>query len=206
MRNGTKRHQHCCKSLSPFSPLFLWSNPTSMSKLQLSCTCCSVSLVRCLLTSCLFSGRPGYESSINTPQGKQESSVYNETIRLETIRWAMTEMIRHPSNGFKEVILTHFKVCARCAVVFVALHSCNFVLQMKAADILVQVSQWLKEAQNSKSCMLRFSVNDSCPCADFLFVCVLSAGFYSKLNKAVKDLKTELFKLNPELASSSNDA
>lgn len=78
-----------------------------------------------------YFNEPGYEADMNTPHGKQQSSEYNETIRLGTIRWAMIEQLRSPSLGFEEAIRLHFK--------------------LKTPIIAAQMKEWLKEAQASKS-------------------------------------------------------
>jgi hypothetical protein len=78
-----------------------------------------------------YFNEPGYEAEMTTPYGKQQSSDYNEVIRIGTIRWAMTEQLKHPSPGFEEVIKTHFKI--------------------KRAVVVKQVKTWLKEAQTSKT-------------------------------------------------------
>ncbi len=90
-----------------------------------------VSIQSLILVDKPYFNEPGYESSMNTPKGEQQSRQYNEVIRLATIRWAMLEQIRNPPLGFEEVAKTHFK--------------------LKRLEIMQQCQQWIKEAKESKS-------------------------------------------------------
>ena len=54
-----------------------------------------------------FFNEPGYGApNPNNPQSK----VYNAAVRVNTIKWAMNNMINHPPEAFKDVILTHFRM------------------------------------------------------------------------------------------------
>jgi len=78
-----------------------------------------------------YFNEPGYESSMNTPKGEQQSRLYNEGIRCATIKWAMIEQLKAPTFGFEEAIRIHFK--------------------LKRYEIMQQCATWLKEAKESKT-------------------------------------------------------
>eukprot|EP01119_Soliformovum_irregulare_P016147 TRINITY_DN463_c0_g1_i1.p1 TRINITY_DN463_c0_g1~~TRINITY_DN463_c0_g1_i1.p1 ORF type:complete len:692 (-),score=204.00 TRINITY_DN463_c0_g1_i1:151-2226(-) len=78
-----------------------------------------------------YFNEPGYESDMNTPHGKQQSQEYNDVIRLGTLRWAIVEQLRTPSQGFEEVIKNHFL--------------------LKIPSLITQMKAWLKEAKLSKT-------------------------------------------------------
>ena len=45
------------------------------------------------MTMDCMSDEPGFEEEQGTPQGKAHSEEYNQNIYLNTMRWAMTDMI-----------------------------------------------------------------------------------------------------------------
>jgi len=78
-----------------------------------------------------YFNEPGYESSMGTDNGNQQSTLYNETIKIGTLRWALINQLKNPTPGFEDVIKTHFK--------------------LKRHKIVKQCRQWLKIAKTSKS-------------------------------------------------------
>lgn len=57
-----------------------------------------------------YFNEPGYESSIGTPKGKQDSANYNNKIRMYTMRHAMKNLLNsNEYPQFTEVIKEHFK-------------------------------------------------------------------------------------------------
>lgn len=76
-----------------------------------------------------YFNEPGYESTMNTPKGEQQSRLYNENVKLATIRWAMIEQLKNPSPGFEEAILTHFR--------------------LKGVAILKDIYKWVLEVKES---------------------------------------------------------
>jgi baculoviral IAP repeat-containing protein 6 len=57
-----------------------------------------------------YFNEPGYEGQMGTPAGNVASAAYNDTIRVQTLRLAMTGMLRNPPRGFEAVVRTHFAV------------------------------------------------------------------------------------------------
>mmetsp|Transcript_5789 Transcript_5789/g.8931 ORF Transcript_5789/g.8931 Transcript_5789/m.8931 type:complete len:166 (+) Transcript_5789:354-851(+) len=78
-----------------------------------------------------YFNEPGYESSMHSESGKTASRNYSQNIRVQSIRWAMTEQLKSPSKGFEDAIETHF------------LHRANYALK----EIVV----WLDEADQHNS-------------------------------------------------------
>jgi len=52
----------------------------------------------------------GYESSMKSPSGIQQSKSYNKNIRLRTTQLAIVDQLTHPSPGFEDVIRLHFRL------------------------------------------------------------------------------------------------
>ena len=67
-----------------------------------------VSIQSLILVEQPYFNEPGYESTINTPDGRTRSQSYNEERYSSTIMYAMCDMITNPPNGFEEVIKEHF--------------------------------------------------------------------------------------------------
>jgi len=57
-----------------------------------------------------YFNEPGYESTINTPSGQASSRIYSNNIEVQTVRVAMVGQLQQPSQGFEDVIRSHFKV------------------------------------------------------------------------------------------------
>ncbi|KAI1710167.1 ubiquitin-conjugating enzyme domain-containing protein [Ditylenchus destructor] len=84
-----------------------------------------VSIQSLILVDQPYFNEPGYERTMNTPQGKKSSQLYNANIQWATIRWAMIETLRHPPAAFKDVIKRHFS--------------------LKRDEIIRQVKKWIEE-------------------------------------------------------------
>ena len=56
-----------------------------------------------------YFNEPGYEKQINTTIGKKNSKTYNEPLQINTIKFAINDMIKNPPLGMEEVIKQHFK-------------------------------------------------------------------------------------------------
>eukprot|EP01116_Phalansterium_solitarium_P010607 TRINITY_DN2558_c0_g1_i9.p1 TRINITY_DN2558_c0_g1~~TRINITY_DN2558_c0_g1_i9.p1 ORF type:complete len:504 (+),score=0.67 TRINITY_DN2558_c0_g1_i9:291-1802(+) len=69
-----------------------------------------VSIQGLILIDHPYFNEPAYEAQRGTKEGVLRSAEYNETIRLGTIRYAMTGQLRSPSPGFEDVIKTHFRL------------------------------------------------------------------------------------------------
>ncbi|EOD15656.1 hypothetical protein EMIHUDRAFT_211210 [Emiliania huxleyi CCMP1516] len=52
---------------------------------------------------------PTPRASENTPAGEQRSREYNEDLRLQTMRYAMRDMIKCPPAGFEAAAAAHFR-------------------------------------------------------------------------------------------------
>ena len=57
-----------------------------------------------------YFNEPGYERSYGTESGMKSSREYNHPIRLHNMKLAMLDMIRNPTQGFENAILTHFRL------------------------------------------------------------------------------------------------
>jgi ubiquitin-protein ligase len=77
-----------------------------------------------------YFNEPGYERSMNTPEGKKHSSLYNENIRYETVRVAMIGMLKHKDKNYDVFIEQHFK--------------------LKKAEIIEVVDKWYNESINKE--------------------------------------------------------
>jgi baculoviral IAP repeat-containing protein 6 len=86
-----------------------------------------VSIQSLILVNEPYFNEPGYERSRNTPAGQQASRDYDANIRLQCVRWAMLEQIRHPPKGFEEIIRRHFWI--------------------KRDEICEQIEGWINEMQ-----------------------------------------------------------
>jgi ubiquitin-protein ligase len=80
-------------------------NPETSSFLQIL-----VSIQSLILIEEPYFNEPGYESLINTENGKKLSIQYNNDIYAQTIKLAMIEQIKNPILGFEDVIKNHFKL------------------------------------------------------------------------------------------------
>ena len=75
-----------------------------------------------------YFNEPGYERAIGTESGKENSMEYNDTIRYETVRLAMVDMLRNKPPEYEDFITEHFK--------------------MKKDEIIMTVSKWVDESKN----------------------------------------------------------
>ncbi|AFX92724.1 putative ubiquitin-conjugating enzyme E2 [Megavirus courdo11] len=57
-----------------------------------------------------YFNEPGYENSIGKEKGIQQSTQYNEKVRLDCMKWAMIDIIKNPIPGFENVIKKHFTI------------------------------------------------------------------------------------------------
>ncbi|AYV85775.1 MAG: ubiquitin-conjugating enzyme E2 [Satyrvirus sp.] len=71
-----------------------------------------VSIQSLVLIPYPYFNEPGSESSQNTENGMNYAKQYNHDIRLNCMKWAMVDMIKNPTKGFENAILTHFKLKA----------------------------------------------------------------------------------------------
>lgn len=55
-----------------------------------------------------YFNEPAVELMRGTPEGEAASSAYNAARRLETLRWAMVDLLEAPRPGFEQVIAAHF--------------------------------------------------------------------------------------------------
>lgn len=71
-----------------------------------------VSIQSLVMNSEPYYNEPGNETLKGTNSGEINSRSYNYIVRLETMRWAMIDMIKNPPKGFENAILTHFRLRA----------------------------------------------------------------------------------------------
>ena len=67
-----------------------------------------VSIQSLILVEQPYFNEPGWEKSMNTLTGKNNSDTYNREIHPNTINLGMLNMIKNPPSGFEEVIKNHF--------------------------------------------------------------------------------------------------
>jgi baculoviral IAP repeat-containing protein 6 len=74
-----------------------------------------------------YFNEPGYEKEINTVKGHNNNNKYNNKLQIETIRWAMINIIKNPPLGYEEIIKKHF--------------------ELKKDYIINQVDNWLEHTE-----------------------------------------------------------
>jgi baculoviral IAP repeat-containing protein 6 (apollon) len=94
-----------------------------------------VSIQSLILVPQPYFNEPGYERSMNTPQGDQQSRAYNENIKEQSIKWAILDQLRNPKLGFERVIQGHF-----------------FVLRDKITEV---IRSWIADPKASAAHKLR---------------------------------------------------
>ena len=52
----------------------------------------------------------GYESRNNNAKEHEHSKKYDDNIKLMTMIWAMTDVIKNPIPGFESAIMKHFRM------------------------------------------------------------------------------------------------
>ena len=67
-----------------------------------------ISVASLILVPAPYFNEPGFEATMGTPEGDEESSKYNSNIREQTIRFGMLDQLRNPKPGFEEATDKHF--------------------------------------------------------------------------------------------------
>ena len=80
-------------------------NPKTSTLLQIL-----VSIQSLIFTDKPYFNEPGYENNMNSEAGKKANDDYNKAIKSHTQTWAIKNMIKNPSEDFKEIIEKHFKL------------------------------------------------------------------------------------------------
>ena len=80
-------------------------NPNNSTFLQVL-----VSIQSLIFVENPYFNEPGYEKNMHTAAGKQSSNDYSENLQIETIRWAINDMIKNPPSTMENVIIQHFKL------------------------------------------------------------------------------------------------
>jgi ubiquitin-protein ligase len=80
-------------------------NPKTSTLLQIL-----VSIQSLIFTDKPYFNEPGYENHMNSEAGKKANDDYNKAIKSHTQKWAIENMIKNPSEDFKEIIKKHFKL------------------------------------------------------------------------------------------------
>jgi len=106
-------------------------NPDLSSFLQIL-----ISIQSLILVDMPYFNEPGYEKTINTPNGKAANMKYNDNIRLQTIRVAMIGNIKKKIPSYENFITNHFK--------------------LKKDEILETVNNWLEESIDCKVEMKKY--------------------------------------------------
>ncbi|KAJ3030212.1 hypothetical protein HK097_005651, partial [Rhizophlyctis rosea] len=71
-----------------------------------------VSIQALILIEQPIMNEPGYETFAGTAEGQRKSKLYNEEIRLNSLRHACLGMIRNPPKGTEDFVKAHFEVVA----------------------------------------------------------------------------------------------
>jgi len=80
-------------------------NPKTSTFLQVL-----ISIQSLILVEEPYFNEPGYESEMHTAKGKLKNKKYNNNLYIETIKYAMINMINNPPVGYEEVVIQHFKI------------------------------------------------------------------------------------------------
>lgn len=72
-----------------------------------------VSIQSLIMVAEPYFNEPGYDSFMGTPDGRSASESYNHTVKLQTVRLGMIEMLKFPPADFEEVVKTHFRIKRR---------------------------------------------------------------------------------------------
>ena len=80
-------------------------NPKTSTLLQIL-----VSIQSLIFTDKPYFNEPGYENHMNSEAGKKANDDYNKAIKSHTQKWAIENMIKNPSEDFKEIIIKHFQL------------------------------------------------------------------------------------------------
>ncbi|XP_013420743.1 baculoviral IAP repeat-containing protein 6 isoform X2 [Lingula anatina] len=67
-----------------------------------------VSIQSLILVPEPYFNEPGYEQEIGTDVGKKHSQEYNLDVQINNIKYAIIAQLHNPSQGFEDVIKTHF--------------------------------------------------------------------------------------------------
>ena len=91
------------------SLLGTWSGDASESWTSLS-TLLQVllSIQSLILVEEPYWNEPGWEKSMNTTSGKKKCEDYTDRVRLDNIKWAINNTIKHPPSEYKDFIINHF--------------------------------------------------------------------------------------------------
>ena len=69
-----------------------------------------ISIQSLILVEDPYFNEPGYERNMNTTEGKNNSKLYNDNIRYETVRVAMIGMLKNKPDTYEKFIEQHFKL------------------------------------------------------------------------------------------------
>ncbi len=89
-----------------------------------------ISIQSLILVDEPYFNEPGYEKTMNTPDGKKHSSLYNDNIRYETVKVAMIGMLKNKVKHYEDFIEQHFK--------------------LKKDEIIQVVDKWYQESINKE--------------------------------------------------------
>jgi hypothetical protein len=68
-----------------------------------------VSIQSLIFVSNPYFNEPGHEKRAGSPEGERDSQAYNQHLHVETVRWAMVDMLRNPPQEFSDVVGAHFR-------------------------------------------------------------------------------------------------
>ncbi len=88
-----------------------------------------ISIQSLILVDEPFYNEPGYEQKKDDPYVKEQSFVYKDNIRFQSVKFGMIEMIRNPLPSYEKFIKEHFK--------------------FKKDEIINTVSKWVEESRIS---------------------------------------------------------
>jgi ubiquitin-protein ligase len=95
-----------------------------------------ISIQSLILIEQPYFNEPGFEKSMTTQQGINNSKKYNDNIRLQTIRVAMVDMIKNKPQSYEDFITEHFKY--------------------KKDEIFKTIEKWIDESQYYKTEIIKY--------------------------------------------------
>ena len=91
------------------SLLGTWSGDASESWTSLSTLLqVMLSIQSLILVEEPYWNEPGWEKSMNTTSGQKKCEDYTDRVRLDNIKWAINNTIKHPPAEYKDFIINHF--------------------------------------------------------------------------------------------------
>ena len=134
-----------------------------------------VSIQAIIMSEEIYFNEPGFEGEAGTEEGEKKNEAYSNIVRYCNIKYAMVDQMKNPPKGFETVIKRHF--------------------YLKKDEIMEEVRKWMKYAEHRDAAYAGL-VNDHNTnwCSEFKSS---KNRYKDMLTEAIKELETELGKLQP---------